>query len=129
MAVELVLCPSMFQDLAEPDPLETVVAFVSNVVTRAAKAANHLFNIRNFRIFEPLFGKASGRNFSNLDTFCRSSGNFAICTNISLIFSSIVLARYPVPSRSGREPLGEPYSKRRQVREIRAHPFHLSYVP
>ena len=39
-----------------------------------------------------------------------SSGNIAICTNISLIFfsSSIVLARYPVPSRSGREPLGDP---------------------
>ena len=37
-----------------------------------------------------------------------SSGNFATCTNISLIFSSIVLAQYPVPSRSGREPLGEP---------------------
>ena len=37
-----------------------------------------------------------------------SGGNFAICTNISLIFSSIVLARYPVPSSSGREPFEEP---------------------
>ena len=37
-----------------------------------------------------------------------SSGNFETCTNVSLIFYSIVLARFPVPSRSGREPLGEP---------------------
>ena len=37
-----------------------------------------------------------------------SSGNFATCMNISLIFSSITQARYPVPSRSGREPVGEP---------------------
>ena len=37
-----------------------------------------------------------------------SSGNFATCTNISLIFFSIVVARYLVPSRSGREPLGGP---------------------
>ena len=41
------LCPSIFQDLAESDPLETDVAFVSNVVPRAAR----------------LSGKASGRNF------------------------------------------------------------------
>ena len=34
-----------------------------------------------------------------------SSGNFATCTKMSLIFSSIVLH---VPSRSGREPSGEP---------------------
>ena len=35
-----------------------------------------------------------------------SSGNFATCVNISLIFLSIVPARYPVLSRSGREPFG-----------------------
>ena len=46
VAVEPSLCPSFFQDLAEPDPLETDVAFVSNVVIRA----NHLFNISDFRI-------------------------------------------------------------------------------
>ena len=37
VAVEPVLCPSMFQDFAEPDSLDTVVAFVSHVVTRAAR--------------------------------------------------------------------------------------------
>ena len=33
------------------------------------------------------------------------SGN---CSKISLIFSFIVLARNPVPSKFGREPLGQP---------------------
>ena len=37
-----------------------------------------------------------------------SSGNLAICMNISLIFSSIVVTWIPVLSKSGREPLGEP---------------------
>ena len=37
MAVEPSLCPSIFQDFAEPDPLETDVAFVSNMVKRAAR--------------------------------------------------------------------------------------------
>ena len=50
MAVEPKLYPKTFQDLAEPDPLETDVAFVSNVVTRGCKAANHLFNIRDLGI-------------------------------------------------------------------------------
>ena len=37
MAVEPSPYPSIFHDLAEPDTLETVVAFVPNVVTRAAR--------------------------------------------------------------------------------------------
>ena len=63
MAVEPVLCPSMFQDLAEPDPLETVVAFVSNVVTRAAMllTIGSIFVI--FASYEQLYGKAFGRYF------------------------------------------------------------------
>ena len=36
-AVEPSQNPRKFLDLAEPDPLETDVAFVSNVVTRAAR--------------------------------------------------------------------------------------------
>ena len=71
------------------------------------KAANHLFNIRYFRIIRATVWESVWTQFSNLGTLCMGSGNFAICTNISLIFSSIVLAGYPVPSRSGRELLGE----------------------
>ena len=36
-AVEPLLCPSMFHDLAEPEPLETDVAFVSILHMRAAR--------------------------------------------------------------------------------------------
>ena len=108
VAVEPVLCPSMFQDLAEPDPLETVVAFVSNAVTRAARLLTICSIFVIFASYEATQWESVWTQFSNLDMLCMSSGNFAICTNISLIFSSIVLARYPVPSRSGREPLGEP---------------------
>ena len=51
VAVEPSLCPSIFQDLAEPDPLEADVdTFVSNAVTRAATLLTYLFNIRHFRI-------------------------------------------------------------------------------
>ena len=108
VAVEPPLCPSIFQDLAEPDPMETVVAFVSNVVTRAARLQDIFSIFVIFASYEATEWESVWTQFSNLDTLCMSSGNFAICTNISLIFSSIVLARYPVPSRSGREPLGEP---------------------
>ena len=37
VALEPSLCPSIFQDLAEPEPLDTKAAFVSNMVTRAAR--------------------------------------------------------------------------------------------
>ena len=37
VAVEPPPCPRTFQNLAEPEPLETDVAFVSKVVTRAAR--------------------------------------------------------------------------------------------
>ena len=57
------------------------------------KAANHFFNTPDFR---------------NEPGYALNECNFATYTNISLIFYSIVLARNPVPSRSRREPLGEP---------------------
>ena len=99
-AVEPSPCPNTFQDLAEPEPVETDVAFVSNMVTRAARV---LTICSMFVIFyEATVWESIWTQFSNLDVLCMSSGNFAFCTNISLIFSSIVLAR------SGREPLGEP---------------------
>ena len=100
-----------FKDLTEPDPLETVVAFVSNVVTRAAR----LLNICSIFVIFPshsheatVLGKRWDAIFEPAYVLNEHSGNFATCTNISLIFSSIVLARHPVPSRSGREPSGEP---------------------
>ena len=108
VAVEPSLCPSVFHDLAEPDPLETDDAFVSNVVTRAARLLTICSIFVIFASYEATVWESAWTQFSNLDTLCMSNGNFATCTNISLIFSSIVLARYPVPSRSGREPLGEP---------------------
>ena len=37
VVVEPSLCPSKFQELAEPEPLEAEAAFVSKVVTRAAR--------------------------------------------------------------------------------------------
>ena len=37
MAVEPSDCPSEFQDLAEPEPLEAEAAFVSNVATRGGR--------------------------------------------------------------------------------------------
>ena len=68
--------------------------------------------------------------FSNLYFLCMRSGNFAICTNISLILSSIILGRYPVTHQGQEENHQEnPYSKRRLVTEILAHLFHRSHVP
>ena len=75
------------------------------------KAANNLFNIRDFRIIRDTVWKSVQTQFSNLDTLSMGSVHFATCTNISLIFSSIVLARNPVPSRSGREQSREPKFK------------------
>ena len=108
VAVEPSLCPSKFHDLAESDPLETDVAFVSSMVTRAARLLTICSIFVIFASYEATVWESVWTQFSNLDMLSMSSGNFAICTNILWIFSSIVLARYPVPSRSGREPLGEP---------------------
>ena len=104
MAVEPSPYPSIFHDLAEPDTLETVVAFVPNVV--GCKAANHLFNTRDFRKRGICLGKRLDASVE--PGYALNECNFATYTNISLIFYSIVLARNPVPSRSRREPLGEP---------------------
>ena len=108
VAVEPSLCPSLFQDLAEPDPLEADVAFISKVATRAARLLTICSIFVIFASYEATVRESVWTQFPSLDTHCMSSGNFATCTNISLIFSSIVLVRYPAPSRSGREPLGEP---------------------
>ena len=42
VAVEPLPCPSKFREFSEPEPLETEVAFVSNVVTRAARSISVL---------------------------------------------------------------------------------------
>ena len=99
MAVEPSLCPSKFQEFAEPEPLETHVACVSNVVTRAAKLLTICSIFVIFASYEATVWESIWKQFSNLDVLCMSIGNFAICMNISLIFSSIVLTR---------KPLGEP---------------------
>ena len=78
VAVELSLCPSVFQDRAEPEPLDTDVAFVSNVVTRAAICS--IFVI--VASYEATVWESVWTQFSNLDMLCMSSGNLEICTNI-----------------------------------------------
>ena len=108
VAVKPLPCPSKFQELAEPKPLETDVAFDSKAVTRAARLLTICSVFVIFASCKATVWESVWTQFSNLDTLYMSSGNFAIFMNISLIFSSIVLGRYPVPSRSGREPLGEP---------------------
>ena len=70
------------------------------------KAANHLFNTRDFRKRGICLGKRLDASVES--GYALNECNFATCTNISLLFYSIVLARNPVPSRSRREPLGEP---------------------
>ena len=102
LAVEPSPCPSMFQDLGEPNPLDTDVAIVSNVVTRAAKLLTICSMFVIFASYDATVWESVWTQFSNLDTLRMSSDNFATCTNISLIFSFIVRAQYPVPSRSRR---------------------------
>ena len=104
--MERSLSPCKFQDLAEPEPLETDVAPVSNVVTRAARLSTICSKEVIFASYEVTVWESVWTLPSNLEILCMSSGNFATCMNISLIFLSIVLARYPVLSRSGREPFG-----------------------
>ena len=95
---------SIFQDLGEVEPMETDVAFVSNLVGLLTICS--IFVI--FVPCEATVWENVWTQFSNLVTLCKGSGNFATCTNIPLIFHSIALGRIPVPSKSGREPLGEP---------------------
>ena len=47
MAVEPLLCPSMFQDLAESGLLEPEAAFVSTKSNASDKVPNNLFNTCN----------------------------------------------------------------------------------
>ena len=77
------------------------------MVTRAARLLTICSIFVIFASYEATVWDSVWAHFSNLDTLCMSSGNFAICMNMSLIFSSIELARYPVPSMSGREPSGD----------------------
>ena len=79
VAVEPPLCRSMFQDLAEPEPLETDVAFVSNMVTRAARLPTTCSIFVIFAPYEATVWESVWAQFSNLDTLCMSSGIFAIC--------------------------------------------------
>ena len=68
MAVEPSLCPSMFQDLTEPDPLETDVAFVSNVVTQTARLLTICSIFVIFASYEATVWESVWTQFSNLDT-------------------------------------------------------------
>ena len=74
-AGEPVLCPSMFQDLADPDPLETDVAFVSNVVTRAARLLTICSIFVIFASYKATVWESVWTQFSFLDTLCMGSGN------------------------------------------------------
>ena len=59
-AVEPLLCPSMFQDLAEPEPLETDVAFVSIWHIRAVRMLT--FSVRGVGV---LFQYCKRRHLGN----------------------------------------------------------------
>ena len=69
------LCPRKFKDLAEPDPLETDVALVSNVVTRAARLLTICSIFVIFESYEATVWESVWTQFSNLDTLCMSGGN------------------------------------------------------
>ena len=75
------------------------------------KSSNHFLIFVLFASYEET---SIWKQFSNLDTLWISSGNFATCTNISLIFSPIVLAHYPVLSKSRRR------TRCRRYRHIRS---------
>ena len=68
VAVEPSLCPSKFQELAEPEPLEAEAAFVYKVETRAAR----LLRIRSifviFASYEATVWENVWTQFSNLVT-------------------------------------------------------------
>ena len=93
---------SKFQELAEPEPLETDVALDSIMLTRAAKLLTICSLFVIFASCEATVWENVWTQFSNLDILCMSRGNFAICMNNSFSFTSIVLVRYPVATRSGR---------------------------
>ena len=90
MAPQPSLCPSIFQDLAELHPLETDVAFVSNVVTRAARLPT-IGSIFVFASYGASVLESVWTHFSKLDLLCVSSGNLETCTNISLIYCLMTL--------------------------------------
>ena len=68
MAVEPLLCPNMFHDLAESEPLETDVAFVSNVVTQADRLVTICSIFVIFASYEATVWESVLTHFSNLDT-------------------------------------------------------------
>ena len=75
VAVELSLCPSTFQDLAESGPLEPEAAPVSKLATRTARlpticSALVILVVRTDTVWE-----SDSTQFSILDTFCKSSGS------------------------------------------------------
>ena len=65
MAVEHSLCPSKFQELADPQPLETDVAFVSYMVTRAARLLTICSIFVSFASYEVSLGKRLGAIFES----------------------------------------------------------------
>ena len=82
VAVEPSLCPSIFQDLAEPDPLETDVAFVSILHMRAVRELT--FSVRVL-------------------TFCSNAANDAILAERALtVCSTLAILEVTIPTASLR---------------------------
>ena len=92
VTVEPSLCPSGFQELAEPEPLEAEATFVSKVVTQAARLSTICSMFVIFASYEATVWESVWESvwaqFSNLCTLCASRGTFAIFMNISLMFIS-----------------------------------------
>ena len=95
------LCPRKFQDLAEPDPLETDVAFVSNAVTRAARLLTICSIFVIFASHEATVWESVSTQFSNLDTLCLSCGGVVFGQGANLLSES-ARAGYPRHQRSRR---------------------------
>ena len=99
------LCPSLFQDLAEPDPLETDVALVSNVVTRAARLLTICSIFVIFASHEATVWESVSTQFSTLDTLCLSSGNlYEHFVDFLLHRTGAVSCSFEVKKRTIRRP-------------------------
>ena len=75
-AMEPSACPSKFQDLAEPEPLEPEAAPISKVATRAARLLSICSTFVILAVLEATVCESVWTQFSILDAFCKKSGSY-----------------------------------------------------
>ena len=74
VAVEPSLCPSRFQELADPELLESQAAFVSKVATRAARLPTICSILVTLVVMAATVWESVWTQLSILDKFCKKSG-------------------------------------------------------